>query len=88
MSHRARCLDGMLYAYSRKELRRVVQYLDQWLKLSIALENEDVSEQIYQLKVKFLSIGTLSFRELHQLIANGLQMPFYLNQAGEWVMNT
>jgi hypothetical protein len=85
LSHRARCLDGLLYTYSRKELRRVVQYLDQWLKLSIAMETKEISEEIYQLKIKFLSVGSFSKMELHHLIRSGLKAPFMLNEAGEWI---
>ena len=85
LSHRARCFDGLLYAYSRKELRRVVQYLDQWLKVSLALEKEEVASWIHQQKVKFLSIGTFQPHDLDQLILHGMDTPYRLSPSGSWV---
>lgn len=85
LSHRTRCIDSLLYSYSRQELRRVVQYLDQWLKLSIALEEPEVNEWIYQLKVKFLSVGRFDSEDLKLLIEHGFTSPYYLNLSGEWI---
>ena len=62
-----------------------MQYLDQWLKLSIALEEPEVNEWIYQLKVKFLSVGRFDSEDLKLLIEHGFTSPYYLNLSGEWI---
>ena len=49
------------------------------------MEKEDLIEEIYQFKVKFSSVGFFHKKELHDLIISGLQTPFILNEAGEWI---
>ena len=84
LSHRAHCIEGILYAYQQNKLRRVLQYLDQWIKLSLAFENEECTQWLYTIKVRFLSLGTFQKEDLHQLIQYGFTPIYSLSSIGQW----
>ena len=84
LSHRAHCIEGILYAYQQNKLRRVLQYLDQWLKLSMAFETEESTRWLYEVKVRFLSLGTFQEADLHTLIHYGFAPVYHLSSSGQW----
>ena len=84
LSHRAHCVEGILYAYQQNKLRRVLQYLDQWIKLSLAFENEECTQWLYDVKVRFLSLGTFQKEDLYQLIQYGFTPIYHLSSIGQW----
>ena len=84
LSHRAHCIEGILYAYQQNKLRRVLQYLDQWIKLSLAFENEECTQWLYDVKVRFLSLGTFQKEDLHQLVQYGFTPIYHLSSIGQW----
>ena len=84
LSHRAHCIEGILYSYQQNHLRRVLQYLDQWLKLSIAFENEESSRWLYDLKIRFLSLGTFREVDFQHLVGYGFTPIYQLLSSGQW----
>jgi hypothetical protein len=84
LSHRSHCVEGILYAYQHNKLRRVLQYLDQWIKLSLAFENEESTQYLYSMKVRFLSLGTFQKDDLHHLICYGFAPIYHLSSIGQW----
>lgn len=84
LSARTQALELALNAYLRHDLRRVVQALDRWVKLTLSLEGEEAAREIHMIKVKLLHLGRLDTQDLTCLI-NAIQTPLYtLSAAGQW----
>lgn len=84
LAHRGRVLELVISAYLNSELRRVVHGLDQWLKLSVSLEEPALTEWIHELKVKFLHLGRFEPQDFKRVIRYALHTPYQLSAEGLW----
>ena len=84
LSHRARIFDQVITSYLGSDLRRVVQGLDQLLKLSVSLEDEEMTSWVHSIKVKFLHLGRFEPEDFKKLIRYAFHAPFALTSEGVW----
>ena len=85
LAQRARCFDQVMSAYARNDLRKVVQGLDQWMKVTTALEGEEAGREVHLLKVKFLHLGRFDTLDVVRFVRHGFWSPYLLASSGEWV---
>lgn len=81
---RGRILELIISSYLNSDLRRVVQGLDQWVKLSVSLEEEAVCAWVHNLKIKFLHLGRFEPEDFKRLIRHALHVPYQLTSDGTW----
>ncbi len=85
LAQRARCFEQVMTSYARNDLRRVVQGLDQWMKVTTALEGEEAGREVHLLKVKFLHLGRFDTPDVVRFVRQGFWSPYLLCSSGEWV---
>ena len=85
LAQRARCFEQVMTSYARNDLRRVVQGLDQWMKVTTALEGEEAGREVHLLKVKFLHLGRFETPDVVRFVRQGFWSPYLLSSSGEWV---
>ena len=88
LAQRARCFDPVMSAYARNDLRKVVQGLDQWMKVTTALEGEEAGREVHLLKVKFLHLGRFDTLDVVRFVRQGFWSPYLLTSSGEWVASS
>jgi hypothetical protein len=88
LAQRARCFDQVMSAYARNDLRKVVQGLDQWMKVTTALEGEEAGREVHLLKVKFLHLGRFDTLDVVRFVRQGFWSPYLLTSSGEWVASS
>lgn len=85
LAQRARSFEQVMSAYARNDLRKVVQGLDQWMKVTTALEGEEAGRDVHLLKVKFLHLGRFDAPDVARFVRLGFWSPYVLSSSGEWV---
>jgi hypothetical protein len=76
----------MLQCYSKQELRKVLQQIDMFLKLSLSFDLEEQAKSIYEIKVKFLTLGKFKDEDYLWILNQSLNNPFIFTHQGKWLL--
>lgn len=84
INQRHKSLELMLASYQKQELRKVLQQIDMFLKLHLALNDDQSAKHIYEIKVVFLTLGKFTEEDFQWMLKQFFSHPFYMTHAGEW----